>query len=54
MFATNLMTAGDLPVNLMGHSQGALIISRALNDVRNQLRLEDGYSNKQVESMLSK
>jgi hypothetical protein len=47
-----LLSGSGLPVNLMGHSQGALIISRALNDVRKQLQLEDGYSKQQVESLL--
>lgn len=43
----------NLPVNLVGHSQGALLISRALNDVRKQLRLEHGYSNQQIDSLFS-
>lgn len=42
------------PVNLVGHSQGALILSRALNDVRKQLLIEDGLSKQQVESLLSR
>ncbi len=49
-----LMSGGDIPVNLMAHSQGALIISRALNDVKNQLLLEDRYSKQEVDSMLSR
>src|SRR4030095_119201 len=39
-------------VNLVGHSQGALIISRALGDVRNRLRIERNLSGPQIESLL--
>jgi hypothetical protein len=42
------------PINLVGHSQGALIISRALNDVRRQLLIEDGRSREQVEALFSR
>jgi pimeloyl-ACP methyl ester carboxylesterase len=40
------------PVHLMAHSQGALISSRALEDVRLRLRLEDGLSRRETERML--
>ncbi len=49
-----LMNGGSDPVNLVGHSQGALIISRALDDVRKQLQIEDGLSKQQVEALLSR
>lgn len=49
-----LVAGGDVPVNLIGHSQGALIISRALSDVRRQLLIEDGLSKQQVEALLSR
>lgn len=49
-----LMSGGNVPVNLVGHSQGALIISRALDDVRKQLLIEDGLSKQQVEALLSR
>jgi len=42
---------GEHPV-LVGHSQGALILSRALADVRNRLILEDGMSPAQAEELL--
>jgi hypothetical protein len=41
-------------VHLMAHSQGALVTSRALNDVANRLRLEDGMSKGDVEKAMSK
>ncbi|HEV2765127.1 MAG TPA: hypothetical protein VGV38_19245 [Pyrinomonadaceae bacterium] len=41
-------------VHLMAHSQGALITSRALQDVSNRLRLEDGLSRRQAEALLSR
>lgn len=40
-------------VHLMAHSQGGLITSRALNDVKNRLRLEDGMSRKQAEALMA-
>lgn len=40
-------------VHLMAHSQGGLITSRALQDVQNRLRLEDGMSRAQVEALMS-
>ena len=49
-----LINGGDVPVNLVGHSQGALIISRALDDVRKQLLIEDGLDKQQVEALLSR
>lgn len=39
-------------VDLMAHSQGAIITSRALTDVRNRLQLEDGMSRQQAENLL--
>ena len=41
-------------VHLMAHSQGALVTSRALNDVAQRLRIEDGMSQSQVEKLMSK
>ncbi|MET0401433.1 MAG: hypothetical protein ABW123_03480 [Cystobacter sp.] len=41
-------------VHLVAHSQGALVTSRALNDVADRLRLEDGMSKAQVEKAMSK
>jgi hypothetical protein len=40
-------------VHLMGYSQGGLITARALFDVANRLRLEDGMSKAQVEELMS-
>lgn len=40
------------PLNLVCHSQGGIITSRALRDVKNRLRLEDGMSNQQVNDSL--
>jgi hypothetical protein len=40
-------------VHLMAHSQGAIITSRALTDVRNRLMLEDGMSREQAENLLN-
>jgi hypothetical protein len=50
---SQIATGNQMPVNLVGHSQGALIISRALNDVRNRLRIERGLSAQDVESRLN-
>ncbi len=41
-------------VHLFAHSQGALVTSRALKDVANRLRIEDGMSKADVEKLLSK
>ena len=41
-------------VHLMAHSQGALITSRALTDVYQRLRVEDGLSRREAESMLAR
>jgi len=41
-------------VHLMAHSQGGLVTSRALKDVANRLRIEDGMSKGDVEKLLSK
>jgi hypothetical protein len=49
-----LMSDSDVSVNLVGHSQGALIISRALGDVRRQLLIEEGLPKEQVEALLSR
>ncbi|ATB30216.1 hypothetical protein [Melittangium boletus] len=40
-------------VHLVAHSQGALITSRALNDVAKRLRIEDGLSKAEVEKKMS-
>ena len=40
-------------VHLMAHSQGALITSRALTDVKNRLMLEDGMTRSQAEALLN-
>jgi len=48
-----LVDGNGVPVNLVGHSQGALIISRALDDVTKQM-IKEGYSDGQVEAMLSR
>lgn len=40
-------------IHLMGHSQGALIISRALSDVRRRLIAEDGMSGSQASRLLN-
>jgi hypothetical protein len=41
-------------VHLVGHSQGGLITSRALKDVSNRLRVEDGLSRAATEKLLGK
>lgn len=40
-------------VHLMAHSQGAIITSRALTDVRNRLMAEDGMSRQQAEALMN-
>lgn len=40
-------------VHLMAHSQGAIITSRALTDVRNRLMLEDEMSRQNAENLLN-
>ncbi len=40
-------------VHLMAHSQGAIITSRALQDVKNRLMLEDGMSRSQAEALMN-
>jgi hypothetical protein len=47
------ITAGRT-VRLMAHSQGALITSRALTDVYQRLRVEDGLSRREAERLLSR
>ncbi len=41
-------------VHLMAHSQGGLISSRALGDVYNRLRIEDGMSQGQAQELMGK
>ncbi|MFP2926339.1 hypothetical protein ACLESO_14190 [Pyxidicoccus sp. 3LG] len=41
-------------VHLMAHSQGGLISSRALGDVYNRLRIEDGMSKDQAQQAMSR
>lgn len=41
-------------IHLMAHSQGALITSRALQDVYQRLRVEDGLSRREAERALSR
>lgn len=40
-------------VHLMAHSQGAIITSRALQDVKNRLMLEDGLSRREAENLMN-
>ena len=40
-------------VHLLAHSQGAIITSRALQDVKNRLMLEDGMSRRDAENLLN-
>ena len=47
------ITAGR-NVHLLAHSQGALITSRALQDVRGRLIIEDGLSPRQAERVLAR
>ena len=42
------------PVHLMAHSQGAIITSRAIEDVKSRLMAEDGLTKEQAEAKLSK
>lgn len=46
------ITAGR-NVHLMGHSQGGLILSRALSDVKRRLMVENGMSKSQAENLLN-
>jgi pimeloyl-ACP methyl ester carboxylesterase len=41
-------------VHLMGYSQGGLITARALRDLANRLRIEDGLSQAQTEQVMSR
>jgi hypothetical protein len=41
-------------VHLMGYSQGGLITARALKDVANRLRIENGLSREQTEALMSR
>ena len=47
------ITAGRT-IHLMAHSQGALITSRALTDVYQRLRVEDGLSRREAERLLAR
>lgn len=47
------ITAGRT-IHLMAHSQGALITSRALTDVYQRLRVEDGLSRREAQRLLSR
>lgn len=47
------LKAGE-PVRIAGHSQGALITSRALSDVKNRLMLEDGLSEAEATAKMGK
>jgi len=40
-------------VHLLAHSQGALVTSRALQDVKNRLMLEDGISRREAEALMN-
>lgn len=48
-----LISDGQQPINLMAHSQGAIITSRALEDVRNRLH-EAGLSSQQIDARMSR
>lgn len=48
----NELQAGRSP-HVLAHSQGAIITSRAVQDVKNRLMLEDGMSRPQVEKLLN-
>lgn len=48
----NELKAGRSP-HIIAHSQGGLITSRALQDVQNRLRLEDGMSKKDAQNLMS-
>jgi hypothetical protein len=48
-----LKSDSQQPVNLMAHSQGALITSRALGEVRHRLE-EDGLSSREIDQRLSR
>ncbi|HSP81672.1 MAG TPA: hypothetical protein VLQ93_24345, partial [Myxococcaceae bacterium] len=41
-------------VDLMAHSQGGLVTSRALSDVQRRLRIEDGMSKADAQALMSK
>jgi hypothetical protein len=41
-------------VHIMGHSQGGLVVARALDHVYNRLRIEDGMSKADTEKLMSK
>lgn len=41
------------PLTLLGHSQGALILSRAVSDVQRRLMLEDGLSTEDAKAKLA-
>jgi hypothetical protein len=45
---------GGRTIHLMAHSQGALITSRALTDVYQRLRVEDGLSRREAQRVLAR
>ncbi|MCU0240191.1 MAG: hypothetical protein MUC29_12180, partial [Pyrinomonadaceae bacterium] len=47
----NELKAGRSP-HIIAHSQGGLITSRAIQDVQNRLRLEDGMSKKDAQKLM--
>lgn len=49
----HVKTRPNEPLDLVAHSQGGIITSRALHDVKNRLRREDGLSKPEVEQALS-
>lgn len=48
-----LNSSGNAPINIMAHSQGGLIASRALEDVKQHL-MDDGLSRAEAEAKLSR
>lgn len=48
-----LSSSGNAPINIMAHSQGGLITSRALEDVKQHL-MDDGLSRAEAEARLSR
>jgi hypothetical protein len=48
----NELKAGRSP-HIMAHSQGGLITSRALQDVQNRLKLEDGMTSEQAKKLMN-
>jgi len=48
-----LTSNSQQPINMMAHSQSALITTRALGDVRNMLK-EDGLSSQEIDARMSR